>query len=370
MIERASEALIKKTALHLLVHRHPGIVRRLRRLKIEPNLLPELTEAELADIGCRPEEISDIRNSYPECGRLELKQAALHGVRVIASDDPGFPELLRRIYDPPGIIYVLGDAGLLVRDSLAVVGSRRASSYGYRVLEDLLPPICHSGLVIVSGMAFGIDARSHLIALREQGKTIGVNAGGLLNLYPAGNQGMIRSIVAKGAVVSEFPLAVVPRPFYFPIRNRVIAGLTRAVLVVEAAMKSGSLITARLALEQNREVLAVPGPISSPLSAGTNRLLQEGAKVILEAGDILEEYGLTLPGVFHGCQDLSPRERRVLDLLAINEVKSIDDFVEELGLSTPETIALLMGLLLKNLVLEEGGSYRRNVNACKRLDRC
>jgi len=362
-MENASDSLVRKTATHIIFHKYPGLIRKMRQNGLPAARISEMSESELRAVGCRSAEFEDIKRSFPECGLRELRLAASQGVTVIADDDSRYPGLLSKIYDPPAIIYVLGKPELLKRESLAVVGSRRASSYGYRVLEDLLPAVCRSGLVIVSGMAYGIDARSHTISLREKGMTVGVNAGGLLHLYPAGNQGLIRAIVEHGAVASEFPLEIIPRPFYFPIRNRVIAGLSRAVLVVEAAPKSGSLITARLALEQNREVMAVPGPITSPLSEGTNMLLQDGAKIVLRPADILEEYGLRAKDDQLVEAALAPREKRVLDLLAENEVKSIDDFVEDLGFSTPETISLLMGLLLKNLVVEEAGFFRRKSNA-------
>lgn len=150
-----------------------------------------------------------------------------------------------------------------------------------------------------------------------------------------------------------------PRPFLFPVRNRVISGVSRAVLVVEAAMRSGSLITARLALDQNREVLVIPGNIDSLLSQGTNALLQQGAKAVTAAADILEEFGLAAPASERFLVNLSAKEKKLLDLCGENEVKDIDFLVEKLELSTAETISLLMGLVLKNLVVEEAGGYRR-----------
>jgi DNA processing protein len=163
----------------------------------------------------------------------------------------------------------------------------------------------------------------------------------------------------RGGIISEFPLDVTPRPFLFPIRNRIISGISRAVLVVEAAMRSGSLITARLAIDQNRDVLAVPGNIDSVLSQGTNHLLQQGAKLAICAADLLEEFGLEAASRVRTEASLSAKEKRILDLCGENEVQHIDFLVEKLELSPAEVISLMMGLVLKNLIVEEAGGYRR-----------
>ncbi|MEI6614056.1 MAG: DNA-processing protein DprA, partial [Chrysiogenales bacterium] len=196
-------------------------------------------------------------------------------------------------------------------------------------------------------------------AVRGKNGTIGVNAGGLLHLYPSGNMALINKIIDHGGIISEFPLDVVPRPFLFPIRNRIIAGISQAVLVVEAALRSGSLITARLALEQDRDVMAVPGNIDSVLSQGTNYLLQQGAKLISNAADLLLEFGFSCPARHKIEVSLSFKEKKILDLCGENEVKGIDFLVEALDWSTAEIISLLMGLVLKNLLVEETDGYRR-----------
>ncbi len=218
--------------------------------------------------GLFPEEIKAVRERNWAAAEKETARLEKNGIEIVFSDDEDYPPRLAEIYDPPDLIYVRGDRALLRREKLAVVGSRRGGAYGQSALNRVLPTCCRAGLVIVSGMAFGIDSMAHRVALRENGGTIGVNAGGLLHLNPPGNSALIRKIVERGAVISEFPLDVTPRPFLFPVRNRIISGISRAVLVVEAAMRSGSLITARLALDQDREVLAVPGNIDSPLEPG------------------------------------------------------------------------------------------------------
>ena len=267
---------------------------------------------------------------------------------------------MKKIFNPPDFIYARGNLDTLKTEKISVVGSRKASRYGSNTLNTLLPPLCRSGLAIVSGMAYGIDSIAHRIAVQQGGKTIGVNAGGLLHLYPAGHYSLFPKIIANGCIISEFPLDVIPRPYHFPIRNRIIAGLSNAVLVVEAAMRSGSLITARLALDQNRDVFAIPGPIDSPLSQGANYLIQQGAKLIASADDILEEYNLPTTGDEQDLRRaLSQKEIKLLDLIGVNEVKDIDYFVEQTGLSVSEVISLAMGLILKNLLMEAEGGYRR-----------
>ncbi|MCU0237077.1 MAG: DNA-processing protein DprA [Acidobacteria bacterium] len=354
-----NEEQLKRISFHLLTFKNPRARQHVLRnhVKIEDFFLLEPRQLQVS--GLFPEEIKAVRErnwseAEREAGRLDE-----NGIRIVFRGDQDYPPLLDEIYDPPDLIYVRGDPSLLRREKLAVVGSRRGSAYGQSALNRVLPDCCRAGLVIVSGMAFGIDSMAHRLALRENGGTIGVNAGGLLHLNPPGNSALLRRIVERGAIISEFPLDVTPRPFLFPVRNRIISGISRAVLVVEAAMRSGSLITARLALDQDRDVLAVPGNIDSSLSQGTNFLLQQGAKLVTAAADILEEFGLAAPAHERATADLGPKEKKILDLCGENEVKDIDFLVEKLDLSTAEAISLLMGLVLKNLIIEDAGGYRR-----------
>lgn len=304
--------------------------------------------------------LNKYKKNYREIAKEEVDKALKNDIELIFSDSEYFPDLLKEIYDPPNYLYVKGEKKVLKSIKLAVVGSRKGSVYGYNALRSLLPDIVGEKITIVSGMAYGIDAMSHKIAIKEGGKTIGVNAGGLLRLYPSGNSGLLSGIVKNGCIVSEFPLETIPRPFRFPIRNRIISGLSKAVLVVEAELKSGSLITGRLAVEQNRDVFAVPGPINSALSTGTNYLIQQGAKLIRGSADILSEYGIikTKPKVPVDIKLTLP-EKKILDLIGENEVKSINYFVENIGMSVSETITLLMGLVLKNIVTEENGGFKK-----------
>jgi DNA processing protein len=354
-----NEEQLKRISFHLLTFKNPRARQHVLLHRIKISDFFRLEPGELAQSGLFPEEVKAVRERNWAAAEKEAALLRKNSIEIIFANDEDFPPGLCEIYDPPDLIYFIGDRGLLRRNKLAVVGSRRGSAYGQSALNRLLPDVVRAGVVVVSGMAFGIDSMAHRLALREKGGTIGVNAGGLLHLNPPGNSTLIRRIVERGGIISEFPLEVTPRPYLFPVRNRIISGISRAVLVVEAALRSGSLITARLALEQNREVLAVPGNIDSFLSQGTNRLLQQGAKLALNAADLLEEFGLAAPAHVREAAALTDKERSLLDLCGENEVKGIDFLVEKTGYSTAETISLLMGLVLKNLVVEEAGGYRR-----------
>jgi DNA processing protein len=353
------ESRHRRIAFQLITARNQKARRNLLKKSVTPDQLPRLSKRELEIFGFQPDEIDAIGNHYLETAENEVKKARENNIEIIFQESEFYPPLLSEIYEPPAFLYSLGNKELLRGNKLAVVGARKASSYGMNCLNRLLPEVCASELAVVSGMAYGIDSAAHRVVLREKGKTIGVNAGGLLHLYPPGNRGLINKIIEKGCVISEFALDIVPRPFYFPIRNRIIAGISKAVLIVEAAMKSGSLITARLGLEQNRDILAVPGNIDSPVSKGTNYLIQQGARLVTGSGDILDEFGLDPMNMDASLQDFTQKEQKILDIMVGNEVKSVDYFVDKLEYSVSETISVLMGLILKNVVIEEAGGYKR-----------
>jgi DNA processing protein len=350
-------------AFNLVTSKNQKARRQLLKKNIGPKNLPACLPTELKILGFSDSEIDKIKTRYLEIAELEVKKTRDNQVEIIFREDACYPSSLAEIYDPPDFIYVKGNKEILKNDKIAVVGSRRGSSYGWHCLNKIVPDLCQAGLTVVSGMAYGIDSMAHKVALREGGLTIGVNAGGLLHLYPAGNIGLIRQIIEKGCVISEFALDIIPRPFYFPIRNRIIAGISKAILVAEAALRSGSLITARLGLEQNRDIFAFPGRIDSPVSQGTNYLIQQGAKLITSAKDILEEYGLEWADTTTKKTEtfkFSKKEEQILELMADLELKTIDYFVERLeDLSVSAVISVLMGLILKNAVIEEAGGYKR-----------
>lgn len=319
-----------------------------------------LSNSDLIRFGFTKEDLKRFRDGFSNVADRERQMAEENGIDIIFMSSEFFPPLLKEIYDPPDFLYVKGDKDVLKSRMLAVVGSRKGSEYGRKTLSKIIPDISKERVTIVSGMAYGIDSMSHREAVGGGGKTIGVNGGGLLHIYPSGNSSLIRKILSNGCVVSEFPLEMEPRPHLFPIRNRIIAGMSKAILVVEAEMKSGSLITARLGLEQDRDIFSIPGKIDSPLSTGTNYLIQQGAKLITSPQDILTEYGIKIrkekdaipPG-------LSQEEKKILDLMSKNEVNSINYFVESTENSVSQTISVLMGMVLKNLIAEEDGGFKR-----------
>ncbi|MGE7185187.1 DNA-processing protein DprA [Peribacillus sp. NPDC006672] len=205
--------------------------------------------------------------------------------------DDDYPFLLKQIFDPPWVLYFKGDKKLLTRrNTLGVVGTRKPTSYGLEALKTILLPLVKKKFVIISGVAVGIDAEAHKITLKEGGDTIGVLGGGLLQIYPKSNISLAGEIINKGLLLSETPPEMRAEPWMFPLRNRIISGLSKGVFVVEAKEKSGSLITAQAALEHGREVFALPGNVTSPESLGTNQLIQDGAKLVLSSKQIKEEF--------------------------------------------------------------------------------
>ncbi|HEY8553031.1 MAG TPA: DNA-processing protein DprA [Burkholderiales bacterium] len=291
-----------------------------------------------------------------------LEEPAHHLVTWL---DPDYPPLLREIADPPLVLYVEGRRDVLARPQLAIVGSRNPTPLGRYDAAAFARALCDAGLAITSGLALGIDAAAHRAALEAGGTTIAVAGTGLDCVYPPGNRELARAIAERGALVSEFPIGTPPRPAHFPIRNRLISGLSLGVLVVEAAEQSGSLITARLAAEQGREVFALPGSIHSPLARGCHRLIRQGAKLVETAADVLEELG-PLAAVSADArlaasapdETLTPDERAVLDNLGY-EPMSVDALVERSGL-TPDTVSsILLQLELRGVVLVGPGGYQR-----------
>lgn len=214
------------------------------------------------------------------------------GVECLLYTAPAYPEWLSQISDPPPLLYVRGDTSLLECSSIAVVGSRAATSYGSRTAYHLGRGLASAGVTVTSGLALGIDAHAHSGALAAEGNTIAVLGCGVDVVYPRGNRKLFEEVLQKGLIVSEYPLGTAPEGFRFPARNRIIAGISQGVVVVEAARRSGSLITAQLAVDEGREVYGVPGQVDSYKSEGTHWLLQQGAKLVQSADDILEDLGL------------------------------------------------------------------------------
>ncbi len=287
----------------------------------------------------------------------EVEGLERYKVKALTWDDAAYPARLKEIYDPPPVIYVRGTLATEDEWAIAVVGTRRASVYGREATDRIVCSLASNGITIVSGLARGIDSVAHRAALDVGGRTIAVQACGLDMVYPADHLKLAQSITERGALISEFPLGSRPKSENFPRRNRIMSGLSLGVLVVEAGETSGALITARLALEQNREVFAVPGSILSPTSRGTNRLIQEGAKLVSDAEDILEELNLTT-----ATQQLEMRivfqvddtERLLLKHLSA-EPTHIDDIGRRSGLPISTVSSNLAMMELKGMVRQVGG---------------
>ena len=295
--------------------------------------------------------------------RKELERVEKKAYHLMTFEDDGYPELLKEIYDPPLVLYVSGRAEILKEPSVAVVGARRPTPYGRAVARKLAGDLASRGVVVVSGLARGIDACAHWGAL-ESGRTVAVLGSGLGDVYPPENKVLAEKAAESGAVVTEYPLDSAPLPFHFPLRNRIISGLARGLVVVEASRRSGSLISARLALEENREVMAVPGNITSDLSLGANWLIQSGAKLVTGWTDVAE---VLPPEVRDGLlsrrekvaetEALSGQEEAVLGRIPADAEVHIDGIAEVTGLSISELLGLLLGLELKGLVVQNPGKH-------------
>ena len=287
----------------------------------------------------------------------EMEKLDRYGVKVLTHHDRGYPSRLKEIYDYPPILYVRGS--LLPEDEwcLAVVGTRRATVYGRQVTEEMVADLARSKITIVSGLAKGIDTIAHHSALETGGRSIAIFACGLDTIYPSENANLARRIIEQGAVISEYPLGTKPRPDNFPRRNRIMSGMSLGVLAVEAGQTSGALITTTLALEQNREVFAIPGSILSPASRGTNRLIQEGAKLVHDYTDILEELNLTAVAQQMEMKEIIPAsetESLLLKQLSA-EPTHIDEVCRSSGLPVSTVSGTLAMMELKGLIKAVGG---------------
>ncbi|MHB1133136.1 MAG: DNA-processing protein DprA [Chloroflexota bacterium] len=283
-------------------------------------------------------------------------------VRALTLADADYPERLRQIYAAPAVLYVRGELTTADELAVAIVGTRRATMYGREVAEVLAAELVANSVTIVSGLARGIDTTAHRAALQAGGRTIAVLGSGLDVIYPYENKHLAEEIAAQGAVVSEYPLGTKPDAANFPPRNRIISGLSLGSLIVEAGDESGALITADFALEQNREVLAVPGPIFARTSRGTNRLIQQGAKLVLSAQDILEELNLAAaPQQLEmrellGSTGANPTEAALLSVLT-REPLHVDELCRQADLPTQEVLSALAMLELKGAVRQLGGMH-------------
>ena len=347
----------------------PGIGNLLCKRLIDrfgsPQDILQASDKELLQInGLAQRHVAAIRTHQPEGIEAELALAAKRGYQFVALTDPDYPRLLREIPDPPPLLYVYGRLGGNSAN-LAVVGSRNATSYGLRTTNDLCRSLASRSLTIVSGMARGIDTAAHKGALSAGGQTIAVLGSGLERIYPAENRRLFHRIAEKGAVVSEFPLQAEPEAHHFPIRNRIISGMSLGTVVVEATRNSGSLITARLAAEQNREVFAVPGSIQSFKSAGSHTLIKQGAKLVEHAQDVIEEL-LPLVSIDQVPENQSGDQPLPnLNSLGEDEIRvyqaldpypmHIDELARKISMEPGKLLSLLLKLELNGMVEQSPG---------------
>lgn len=301
----------------------------------------------------------------------ECESIARHGVRLVALGTPEYPPALAEIPGPPHLLYVRGTLTPADSRAVAVVGSRGCTGYGRRVTERLTTGLVQARYTVVSGLARGTDGAAHAAALKAGGRTIAVLAGGLSRVYPPEHAELAAQVEAAGALVSEAPMDAEPLPAMFPPRNRIISGLAQAVVVVEASERSGTLITARHAAEQGREVFAVPGPVDSPASAGCHLLIRQGATLVRSVDDILEALGSGLspgapapakseqPAAQAPPPDLDGPARRIWDFLADGS-RHVDTMAQTLGLGMPELTRTLMMLEMRKAIRRlPGNQYER-----------
>jgi DNA processing protein len=276
-------------------------------------------------------------------------------INSITLDSDLYPPSLRHIFDPPPLLYVLGNAEILKSDCFAVVGTRAHTEYGKRSAQDLTRTLSRAGFTIVSGMALGIDSVAHATAIEEEKPTIAVLGGGLSEerWYPPQNKKLAQRIIdAGGALISEYEPDTRAQIFTFPKRNRIISGMSKGVLVVEGDIKSGTMITAKSALDQGRDVFAVPGSIYAAKSQGTNYLIQKGAKLVLKPEDILEEYGIFMEQA-SAIEPANPQEKAILSLL-VGEPMTMDEIIRETGLETSMASSTMMIMELEKKVRNLG----------------
>jgi DNA processing protein len=353
----------------------PGKARRLVEFfgSVQALFAASLTELEAAGLRAVSAQSLGTGRSM-ELAHDEVAKAAAAGAHVVAYDDPAYPPELKQIYDPPLVLFVRGNVDVLAQPGIALVGTRHPTPYGVGMAERLACDLAARGLVIFSGLARGVDTAGHRGALSAKGKTVAVFGTGVEIVYPKENTKLVEQMLAMGgAVISEFPMGTFPAPQNFPIRNRIISGMSIGVLVIEAAEYSGTRITARCALEQNRDVFAVPGNVTNKNSWGPNTLIKQGAKLVATWEDIWEELPpqvrLTLQpdganesqagqtaSLFQGAE-LSPHEKKIFALLKADESTHIDEIVERLepALSSSDIFAALFELELSGKVKQLPG---------------
>lgn len=379
--DRFCQALAHPAAPWLLLATLPqfGIRRREAAMAATGQLteLLAMNAATLKAVGLHPETISVIRawqdqdTSHPALMAVAdaLSACRHHGIHIMTWADADYPEALRHIHDAPLVVYTLGNHALLGRDQIGIVGSRHATRPGLDHARRFAAELSRRKLVVTSGLALGVDGAAHAGALDAGFPTVAVIGCGLDQIYPRQHQKLGRRVIEQGVLVSEYPPGTPARAAHFPKRNRIISGLSRGVLVVEAGLKSGSLITARLALEQGREVFAIPGSVHSPVARGCHHLIKQGARLVETVDDVLEELGAwwtpqageSDPVQTPGAPDLSrlgQREIAVFEALGYDPV-STDALGSATGLAADQLMQSLLLLELEGLASSAPGGYLR-----------
>ncbi len=350
-----------------------GAARFFRLLEIFPDLseLFKISTAQLSTLGLPAFVVDALQKPNWEAAEKNLRWAEQDNHHILTYDDPNYPALLKHITTSPPVLFVQGDASSLQTHQLAIVGSRNPSPGGRDIARHFAQHLSATGLTITSGLALGIDAASHKGAMEAGGKTIAVLGSGLDVIYPRSHKKLAEEITHQGALVSEYPLGTSPKTEHFPQRNRLVCGLSLGVLVVEATIRSGSLITARLAAEQGREVFAIPGSIHNPLSRGCHFLIRQGAKLAETVEDILEELnalaGVVTDAVSHSSapaiknkqeKNIDEEHKRLLNHIGF-ETTSIDQLVARTGLSAQAVASMVLMLELRGLVTSVQGGYNK-----------
>jgi DNA processing protein len=359
----ATEACI---ALNMLPTVGPVRLRKLLEVFKEPPQILSAKRTELRKVEGIGNEVADQISNWESIVDLsaELNRIRDFGAAVITQESPSYPGSLREIHAPPIVLYVWGKLEERDQHAIGIIGARRTTHYGLESAKKLAYQLAYAGLTVISGLARGIDTAAHQGALAAKGRTIAVIGSGLLKLYPPENRGLAEKISnGSGAVVSEFSMEIEPDRQTFPMRNRIISGWSHGVLVVEAGLNSGALITASQALEQGRSVYAVPGHINAPSAMGSNRLIQQGAKLVMDASDILDDLEILLPDAKPSPQaaarplpPLSEEERRVYDAIEAAETP-IDQIAAKCDLPSATVSSTLLRLELRRLVKQLPGKY-------------
>ena len=353
-------------ALNMLPTVGPVRLRKLLEVFEKPERVLAAKRTELRQVEGIGPEVTDQISNWESIVDLaaELNRVREFGATVITQDSPSYPKPLREIHAPPIVLYVWGELQERDHHALGIIGARRTTHYGTEAAKKLAYQLAYAGLTVISGLARGIDTAAHQGALAAKGRTIAVIGSGLSKLYPPENRGLAEKIRdGNGAIVSEFSMEIEPDRQTFPMRNRIISGWSHGILVVEAGLNSGALITASQALEQGRSVYAVPGHINAPSAMGSNRLIQQGAKLVMDAGDILDDLQVLLPetkpapeAVVRPLPPLTENERRVYDAIESTETP-IDQIAAKCDLPSATVSSTLLRLELKRLVKQLPGKY-------------